>query len=89
MDNLVRALAVEFGPRRVRVNALAPGNVHSPMNAGLFARPGYEEEMLARTPLGRIGVPDDISATAVLLASDAGSCITGASVPIDGGWTAA
>ena len=89
IDNLVRALAVDLGPRGIRVNALAPGNVHSPMNDALFADPAYEKAMLERTPLGRIGVTEDITAAAVLLASDAGSYITGASIPIDGGWTAA
>jgi NAD(P)-dependent dehydrogenase (short-subunit alcohol dehydrogenase family) len=58
------------------------------MNEDVLADPGYEREMIDRTPLGRIGVVEDITPAAVFLVSDAASYITGTSLLIDGGWTA-
>lgn len=85
IELLVRCLAVEEAPNRVRVNAIAPGNVRTPMNAHLFADPEYEARELAITPLGRIGEVEDIAPAAAFLVSDAASYITGTSVVIDGG----
>jgi NAD(P)-dependent dehydrogenase (short-subunit alcohol dehydrogenase family) len=85
IELLVRCLAVEEAPNGVRVNAIAPGNVRTPMNAELFRDPEYEAQELAMTPLGRIGEVTDIAPAAAFLASDAASYITGASLVIDGG----
>jgi NAD(P)-dependent dehydrogenase (short-subunit alcohol dehydrogenase family) len=88
IEMMVRALAVEEAPNGVRVNAIAPGNIATPMNAHLFEQDGYEDLMLRDTPAGRIGHVDDIAPAAVFLASDAATYLTGESITIDGGWTA-
>ena len=84
---LARNLAVEYGPRNVRVNCIAPGLIRTD-----FARALWEDETMlahrnATTPLRRIGEPDEIAGVAILLASQAGSFITGQSIVVDGGVT--
>jgi NAD(P)-dependent dehydrogenase (short-subunit alcohol dehydrogenase family) len=88
IEQFTRALAVEEAPRGVRVNAVAPGNVETPMNAHLMADPAYLKAMLDATPLGRNGAPADVVPLALLLASRDAGWITGESVVVDGGWVA-
>ena len=88
ITNLVRCLAVEEAANGVNVNAIAPGNVRTSMNDHLLADAAYEQAMLAATPAGRIGVVGDIAPAAAFLVSGAAGYITGASLVIDGGWTA-
>lgn len=83
----VKALATELAPRGVRVNAVAPGNVHTPINAELIT-PELEAEILATTPAGRIGEVGDIAPAVVYLLSDASRYVVGASLSIDGGFVA-
>ena len=83
--NMTRALAAEWGPRNIRVNALAPGYFPSKMTKGTLEEMGAE--LIARTPLGRLGGPHDLKGAALLLASDAGAHITGQIVVVDGGMT--
>lgn len=87
IELIVKALATELAPSGIRVNAVAPGNVHTPMNKELIT-PELEREILATTPAGRIGEVDDIAPAVVYLASDASKYVIGASIPIDGGFTA-
>ena len=89
IEALVRSLAVEEAPNGVRVNAIAPGNVRTRMNAHLFEDPDYLAGELALTPLNRIGEGVDIAPAAAFLLSDAAAYITGASLVIDGGVVAA
>ncbi len=88
VSSLTRSLAVEFGPRRIRVNAVCPGTVPTPgarqMNNNDDA---LYEARRQRTPLGRLGTPEDIAAAAVFLASAEASFITAAVLRIDGGVT--
>jgi NAD(P)-dependent dehydrogenase (short-subunit alcohol dehydrogenase family) len=85
----VRSLATELAPRGIRVVALAPGNVHTRMNEERYAaEPEYEQALIDRTPAGRIGEPDDIAPGVVFLASDGARFVYGATLPVDGGWTA-
>ena len=88
VELMAKSLAMELAPLGVRVNAIAPGNVHTPMNAGFFESPEYERTMIERTPYGRVGVVQDIAPVAVFLASDAARYIHGESILVDGGWAA-
>jgi NAD(P)-dependent dehydrogenase (short-subunit alcohol dehydrogenase family) len=88
IELLTKALAIEEAGNGVRVNAIAPGNIRTPMNEGLLADPEYERSQIEATPLRRIGEVDDIAPLAVMLASDASSYVTGHSMVVDGGWNA-
>ena len=83
---LVRSLAVEWGPYGVRVNAIAPGWIASPMlERALSGDPVRKGKILGRTPLGGFGDPDDIGWAAVYLASSAAKFVNGVVLPVDGG----
>lgn len=84
---LTRTLAVEWGARGIRVNAVAAGLTRSRMTAGTFAQEKWTGPMLARTPLGRLGEPDDIANAILFLSSPAASWITGQTLAVDGGYT--
>lgn len=84
---LARNLAVEFGPHNVRVNCIAPGLIRTEFARALWENPDTLRRSTARTPLGRIGEPDEIAGAAILLASAAGSFMTGQIVVVDGGAT--
>jgi NAD(P)-dependent dehydrogenase (short-subunit alcohol dehydrogenase family) len=87
--NLVRTLAIEWGPHGVRVNAVAPGYVETDMMLRLVQRGTLNQDrMRARTPLPRLGRPQDIAAACAFLASPGASWINGAVLPVDGGWMA-
>jgi NAD(P)-dependent dehydrogenase (short-subunit alcohol dehydrogenase family) len=88
IDALTRTLAVEWAPRGIRVNALAPGYLETEMTAGLREHERWGEALLARVPLGRFGTTAEIAAATLFLASDASSYVTGATLCADGGWTA-
>ena len=81
--NMTRALAAEWGPRNIRVNALAPGFFPSKMTLATLEACG--DEMARQTPLGKLGGHDDLKGPALLLASDAGAHITGHVLVVDGG----
>ena len=83
MIGLARALAREAGPRGVRVNAVAPGYVSTDMTAGLSD--DQRAALLAQTPLGRLGEPEDVAAAVAFLCSPAAAFITGAVLSVDGG----
>ena len=85
--NFTRALAGEWGPYGITVNALAPGFFPSKMTKGVIAQLGVEK-LTQGVPLGRLGDDDDLKGAAVLFASDAGKHITGQILAIDGGQTA-
>jgi NAD(P)-dependent dehydrogenase (short-subunit alcohol dehydrogenase family) len=87
VHQLTRVLARELGPRHITVNAVAPGPFESKMMAAVLAE--YGEEIVAASPLGRIGRPDDMAGVAVYLSGRAGAWVTGAVIPVDGGiWAA-
>ncbi|MFC2008689.1 SDR family NAD(P)-dependent oxidoreductase [Chloroflexota bacterium] len=82
-----KVMAQEWARYGIRVNAVAPGHIHTRLGDSVFSvRPEYEEELLARIPLGRIGEPRELVGTMVYLASDASSYTTGATFIVDGGW---
>ncbi|PCJ24761.1 MAG: short-chain dehydrogenase [SAR86 cluster bacterium] len=84
---IARNLAVEWGPKNVRVNCIAPGLVRTDFARALWENPEIYKATVANYPLRRIGEPDEIAGMAVLLASDAGSFTTGQTIVIDGGGT--
>ena len=86
LDSLARQLAVEYGPE-VRVNTIRPGPIRTPAWDGEFYRPGDEERTAAATALGRLGQPEEVAAVVAFLASGAASYVTGATLPVDGGWS--
>ncbi|MFT3975212.1 MAG: glucose 1-dehydrogenase [Amaricoccus sp.] len=82
---MTRALAAEWAPLGIRVNALAPGYFRTAMTEGFYQSPGWQDAMLAKIPAGRFGALDDLSGAAVFLLSDAARYITGTCLPVDGG----
>ncbi len=84
---LARNLAVEFGPHNVRINCIAPGLIRTDFARALWENPDNLKRAVSRTPLGRIGEPEEIAGAAILLASKAGTFMTGQAIVIDGGNT--
>ena len=84
---LTKSLAVQFGPAKVRVNALCPGPVLTPLLADFFPSEAEKMKRLNRIPLGRFGLPEDIAYAALYLASDESSWTTGTEFVVDGGIT--
>ena len=84
---MTRALALEWAPHGITVNAMLPGPFATEMNTPLREDPEEYSKFIARIPLGRWGELDEIGGLAVFLASDASSYMTGAGITIDGGWT--
>ncbi|HXH07340.1 MAG TPA: SDR family oxidoreductase [Vicinamibacterales bacterium] len=85
---LVRTAAAEFGPHGVRVNAIAPGVVETPLTAPIKANPAWYAAYAAKNALNRWATPEEMIGPAVFLASDASSYVTGTLLVADGGWTA-
>jgi len=86
VDVITRTLAEELGPRKIRVNSLAPGLVETEGTRAAGTSEGnFKETIVARTPLGRVGAVDDIAKVAVFLASDDSGWITGEVLPVGGG----
>jgi NAD(P)-dependent dehydrogenase (short-subunit alcohol dehydrogenase family) len=87
LAGLTRALAVDLAVDKIRVNALAPGYVHTAMTAVSHGDPVLREERRRHTLLGRWGAPQDMVGAAIFLASDASAYITGQEIFVDGGWS--
>ncbi len=83
---LTKALAIELSPMGIRVNAIGPGLIATPLNETARQNPSYMAQFEGRIPLGRIGTPEDIAGPAVFLASDMARFITGVTLPVDGGY---
>jgi len=89
LNNLTNALCLELAPFGINVNAVAPGNIVTPMNAELRADPEWAAKMRERTPSGDDFLPaEDIAGAAVYLASDDARAVHGVVLPVDGGWRA-
>ncbi len=84
---LTRSEAIEWGPHNVRVNCVAPTWVETDLSKPLLALPGFLAHELTMIPLNRIATLDDVAAAVCFLASDLATMITGAALPVDGGWT--
>jgi NAD(P)-dependent dehydrogenase (short-subunit alcohol dehydrogenase family) len=86
IEGLTKAMALELAPLGIRVNAVAPTFVETPMTRPFLAEPGARDAIVSQIPLGRLGTPEEVAA-AVLFAAEA-TLMTGASLRVDGGWTA-
>lgn len=85
---MTEALALELAPLGIRVNAVGPGVIETAMTEGILADEPTKQGMLARTPVGRFGKPEDVAGMVVYLASDEADFVTGATFFVDGGWLA-
>ena len=85
--NFTKAIAMELAPRGIRANVICPGTVGIAVTNKLWTQSSAMEGLLSHIPMGRQGVPEEIANATAFLASDAASYVTGAVLPVDGGWT--
>ncbi len=88
LEGLTKAMAIDLGRHKIRVNTLCPTFTRTPLTAPFFERPGFSEWALSRILLGRVAEVTDMMGPAVFLASDASAMVTGSALMVDGGWTA-
>lgn len=88
LEGLTKALGVELAKHGIRVNALAPTFIETPMARPFLADPAFRDSVLEKIKLGRLGQVEDLMGAIVFLASDCAALMTGSSLVIDGGWTA-
>ena len=83
-----KSTAIQYAADGIRANSVHPGTIETPMTAALLATPEYRQDRMDRTPLGRLGRPEDVAYGVLFLASDEASFMTGSELVIDGGRTA-
>ncbi|MGI9416577.1 MAG: SDR family NAD(P)-dependent oxidoreductase, partial [Geminicoccaceae bacterium] len=88
VEGMTKSMAIEWGPKGIRVNTICPTFIRTPLTEQTFERPERVRWIEEKIKLGRVGEVEDIMGAVVFLASDASALITGASLLIDGGWTA-
>jgi NAD(P)-dependent dehydrogenase (short-subunit alcohol dehydrogenase family) len=88
IEGLTKAMAVELAPSGVRVNAVAPTFIETPMTRPMFENPEFRREVIGRIPMGKVGHVNDVANAVLFLASPASAMVTGDSLKVDGGWTA-
>jgi len=85
LAQLTKAMAIALAPQGIRVNAVGPGTIQTPLLAGVVKDEAFRKKVLSRTPMGRVGQPEEIAAIVAWLASDEASYVTGTTVYADGG----
>lgn len=88
VEGMTKALAIEFGPKQIRVNTLCPTFIRTPLTEETFQDPERRAWLEEKIKLGRVGQVEDLMGPVVFLASDAAALITGTALLVDGGWTA-
>ena len=88
VNQMVRVLALEWGPRGVNVNAVAPTFIHTPGTAERLDDPVFLKSVVDRIPVGHVGQIKDVAGAVIYLASEAGAMVNGSILAVDGGWTA-
>jgi NAD(P)-dependent dehydrogenase (short-subunit alcohol dehydrogenase family) len=88
VEGMTKAMAIEWGPRGIRVNTICPTFIRTPLTEGTFANPEKRAWIESKIKLGRVGRVEDIMGAVVYLASDASALVTGTALLVDGGWTA-
>ncbi|MSO97261.1 MAG: glucose 1-dehydrogenase [Rhodospirillaceae bacterium] len=88
LEGLTKAMAVELAPHGIRVNAVAPTFIETPMTKPMLDKPEFKSFVLDHIPLGHIGEIKDVAAAVLFLAAPASALVTGTSLRVDGGWTA-
>jgi NAD(P)-dependent dehydrogenase (short-subunit alcohol dehydrogenase family) len=88
LEGLTKSLALELAPRKIRVNAIAPTFVETPMTKPMFEDAEFRSYVDARIPLGELAQAEDVANAVAYLASNEARMITGHSLVVDGGWTA-
>ncbi|MFC0281112.1 SDR family NAD(P)-dependent oxidoreductase [Falsigemmobacter intermedius] len=88
IEGFTKALAVELGPKGIRVNTICPTFIETPMTKPFFEDPAFKAQVLGKIKLGRLGQVEEVANAALYLASDASSLMTGSAMLLDGGWTA-
>lgn len=89
MEGFTKAMAIELGPHQIRVNTICPTFIETPLTKPFFEDQTFRDSVLDKIALGRVGQVKDVSGAVVFLASDASAMMTGSSLKVDGGWTAA
>lgn len=85
LAQLARNIAVQYGPKNIRANSIAPGLIETPFAKGLMSNAAFMERRMKATPMRRVGQPEEIAGTAVWLASPAGAFVSGQTIVVDGG----
>ncbi len=88
LEGMVKSMAIEWGPKGIRINSICPTFVRTPLTEATFADPERVAWIKQKIKLGRVGTVEDIMGAVVFLASDASALVTGTSILVDGGWTA-
>lgn len=88
VEGFTKSMAIEWGPKQIRVNTICPTFIRTPLTEQTFSRPERRAWIEEKIKLGRVGTPHDIMGAVLYLASDAASLVTGTALMVDGGWTA-
>ena len=88
VEGFTKSMAIEWGPKNIRVNTICPTFILTPLTAPTFNRPERRQWIEEKIKLGRIGRVEDVMGAVGFLASDAAALITGSALVVDGGWTA-